>query len=85
MTSSWLSPIHTDSILFDYLWRSRRLMDVFDMDGRYPGPVDIPDGEYESVHILYTLEDFVLFQVQDEAGVYHIKHYRLQLPDSGMN
>ena len=61
------------------LWRDTQLVDVFDMDGRYLGEVDVPE------HIRMRPQpvidgDTVVCYVEDEDGVPYVKRYRLELP-----
>jgi hypothetical protein len=63
--------------LFNPLWRDRTLVDVFDVDGRYLGPVRVPDGLRFSIPRPDIRGDRVVAVVVDEDGVQRVKRYRL--------
>ncbi len=66
-------------------WRDEPIVDAFGADGRYLGPVQIPDeltrhGFYPPPFIG---EDVVVAVVADEAGTIMVKRYRLVLAEGG--
>lgn len=61
-------------------WRQPMVADVFDEDGRFLGPVPMPDGI--SYHVRpYIRGDTVIALLEDAAGTRLVKRYRLRVPD----
>jgi hypothetical protein len=65
-------------------WTESYFFDVFDMNGRYLGRVDLPD------RLLTRPQPFIdgdlfLGMVEDEEGTPYVKRYRLLLPSSAEN
>jgi hypothetical protein len=67
--SFWLAPYWTDS------W----LLDVFAIDGRFLGPVEVPEG-FRSFPSPYIKDDMVIAHIEGTDGVPRVKRYRLVLP-----
>lgn len=61
-------------------WRPTFLADVFGADGRYLGPVDLPDDVLPVAQRLHIDGDRVLAVSVDEQGVSRVKRFRLVLP-----
>ena len=61
------------------LWRDTQLVDVFDMEGRYLGEVDLPDDiRFRPQPVIDG--DMVVCYTEDEEGVPYVKRFRLVLP-----
>ncbi len=60
-------------------WRSERFVDLFDVDGRYLGPVDIP-ADVGFTPRPFIRDDLFVATNTDEAGTIMVKRYRLVLP-----
>jgi hypothetical protein len=60
-------------------WQETYIMDVFDIEGRFLGAVDIPEG-FQSYPEPYIHGDMVLAVIEDDEGVEYVKRFRLQLP-----
>ncbi len=61
------------------LWRDTQLVDVFDLDGRYLGEVDLPDDiRFRPQPVIDG--DMVVCYTEDAEGVPSVKRYRLVLP-----
>ena len=72
-------PFEEESWWSNPLWRDSQLVDVFDMDGRYLGEVDLPE------HVRFRPQpvidgDMIICYVEDEEGTPFVKRYRLVLP-----
>ncbi len=73
-----------------HCWRERRLIDVFDTDGRYLGEVEMPPGLFsgprpftnEPMPFIHGAD--VIARVEDGAGTVMVKRYRLVLPQEGL-
>jgi hypothetical protein len=61
-------------------WTDTTLLDVFDVEGRYLGPVEVPVGMRSSPAVLHVRGNQVVGVVEDEAGTIMVKRYRLVLP-----
>lgn len=61
-------------------WRSSRLLDVFDSEGRFLGEVETPRGMLVSPSYLRVRGDKVVGVVEDDDGVIMVKRWRLVLP-----
>ncbi len=61
-------------------WRPSTLIDAFDGEGRFLGPVEAPDGLRAFPAHLQVRGDRVVSVVEDEAGTIMVKRYRLALP-----
>lgn len=74
-----------DEFRDDPCWRESVLIDVFDEQGRYLGPVEAPE-EFSggTGHGLsprpFIRDDIMIAAVEDELGTIQIKRYRLVLP-----
>lgn len=66
------------------LWRDTQLVDVFDMEGRYLGEVDLPEG-FRFRPEPHIEGEMVVAYVEDEEGIPYVKRYRLELPEGGRN
>ena len=64
-------------------WDDERIIDVFGADGRYLGEVDSPDDSFTGTPNFVVDGERVVAVVQDEAGVYRVKRYRLVAPAEG--
>ena len=64
-------------------WQQHFGYDVFSNDGRYLGPVDLPD-ELRDTDLgrAYIGDDTVIAQVTDEEGTTRVKRYRLVIPSA---
>ena len=62
-------------------WRETFTMEVFDIDGRFLGPVEIPEG-FQSYPEPYIQGALVLAVVEGEEGIECVKRFRLQLPEA---
>jgi len=60
-------------------WRSERLVDLFDVDGRYLGPVDIP-ADVSFTTRPFIRDDLFVATSTDALGTIMVKRYRLVLP-----
>jgi len=61
-------------------WADEGAVDVFGADGRYRGEVDVPD-EIRLDPMWTSIDGLrVVAVVQDDAGTYKVKRYRLELP-----
>ncbi len=66
-------------------WIDSVLVDVFDDQGKYLGPVEIPE-EFSGLHPAvirprpFLRDDIMIAAVEDELGVIRVKRYRLVLP-----
>lgn len=61
------------------LWRDTQLVDVFDLDGRYLGEVDLPDDiRFRPQPVIDG--DMIVCYTEDAEGVPSVKRYRLVLP-----
>ena len=56
-----------------------RIVEVFDAEGRFSGPVDVPE-EFRFEPRPFIRDEIVLGVVQDAAGTIMVKRYRLMLP-----
>jgi len=63
----------------DPCWKDSFIFDVFDLDGRYLGAVDVPDGLLARPEP-FIEGDMMVALVQDKEGVQYVKRYRLVLP-----
>jgi hypothetical protein len=63
----------------DPCWRDRAIIDAFDGDGRYLGDVEVPE-ELMNLGPLAIRGRVVAGVMQDDAGTYMVKRYRLVLP-----
>ena len=63
-------------------WRDEYVYDLFDVDGRYLGEVDAPDGFRLSPRP-YIKDNLVIALVEDEEGVPYVKRFRLEAPGVG--
>ncbi len=61
------------------LWRDTQLVDVFDIDGRYLGEVDLPEHVRFRPQPAIDGETIVCYS-EDEEGMPFVKRYRLVLP-----
>jgi len=61
-------------------WKETYTFDVFDLEGRYLGPVDAPEG-FQFITDPFIEDDMVIALVQDNDGVQYVKRYRLVLPE----
>ncbi len=61
------------------LWRDTLLVDVFDLDGRYLGEIELPEHVRFSPRPVIDGEMIVCY-TEDEEGVPHVKRFRLVLP-----
>jgi len=64
----------------DPCWRDRAIIDAFDGDGRYLGDVEVPEYLIRYVGSLTIRGRVVAGVMQDDAGTYVVKRYRLVLP-----
>ena len=60
-------------------WTNSRLYDVFDLEGAYLGPVDIPAG-FRLDELSWIKGNTVMTALEDESGVITVKKYALVLP-----
>jgi len=61
------------------LWRDTVLVDVFDLDGRYLGEVELPEGvRFRPRPVIDG--DLVVCYVEDDEGTPFVKRFRLVLP-----
>ncbi len=60
-------------------WQETFTMDVFDIEGRFLGAVDIPEG-LQSYPEPYIDGDMFLAVIEGDEGVEYVKRFRLQLP-----
>ena len=65
-------------------WTERYFFDVFDMNGRYLGRVDLPDRLLPRP-VPFIDGDLFLGVVEADDGTPYVKRYRLQLPASAQN
>ena len=61
-------------------WRDRVIIDAFDGDGRYLGDVEVPEYLMRYVDLLAIRGRIVAGVMQDDAGTFVVKRYRLLLP-----
>jgi len=61
-------------------WRQPLVADVFDEEGRFLGPVPMPDGIRYHVRP-YIRDDTVIALLEDAEGTRFVKRYRLRVPD----
>jgi hypothetical protein len=66
-------------------WFDSALLDVFDEQGRYLGPVELPQGSHSMTHRYrqsrpFIRDDVVVVAIEDELGIIRIKLYRLAVP-----
>jgi len=61
-------------------WKSLHQFNLFDLSGRYLGPVAFEDRGYTGFYIEYAWDDVVLVHVYDEEDVSYFKRYRLVIP-----
>jgi hypothetical protein len=52
-------------------------MDVFDADGRYLGPVRMPDGFTPQVEGVFTADEVLLRVAEPELGYHQVVRYRI--------
>lgn len=72
---------NVDAAIGALCWSSTRIIDVFDRDGRFLGDVEPPDGDLWLISQGFFVRGrTVLIWVTDDAGVHHVKRYRLVLP-----
>ena len=60
-------------------WMDSRLYDVFDLEGSYLGPVEVPAG-FRLDEQSWIKGDVVLTALEDESGVITVKRFRLVVP-----
>ena len=72
-------PEDYDGFLESPCWRQPYVADVFDEEGRYLGPVPLPDGVLYHVRP-YIQGDVVIAVLEDAAGTAYVKRYRLDVP-----
>jgi hypothetical protein len=60
-------------------WRDSYIMDVFDLNGRFLGEVDAPDGINERIQPFIEGDMFIAV-LEDDEGAPVVKRYRLVLP-----
>ena len=65
-------------------WKESYFFDVFDMNGRYLGRVDVPD-QLLPRPVPFIDGDLFLGLVEDEDGTPYVKRYRLILPAAAEN
>ena len=63
-------------------WQETFTMEVFDIEGRFLGKVDIPEG-FQSYPEPYIDGDLVLAVIEGDEGVEYVKRFRLQPPEKG--
>lgn len=61
-------------------WQETFTMEVFDIEGRFLGEVDIPEG-FQSYPEPYIHGDMILAVIAGDEGVEYVKRFRLQLPE----
>ena len=61
-------------------WTNSRLYDVFDLEGSYLGPVEVPAG-FRLDEQSWIKGDVVLTALEDVDGVITVKKYRLVVPE----
>jgi hypothetical protein len=64
-------------------WRDTELVDVFDVDGRYLGDIDVPDEVNLRFATPWIKDDVVIANVYDASGVIRVVRYRIALPEPG--
>ncbi|MFC1559106.1 6-bladed beta-propeller [Gemmatimonadota bacterium] len=74
------NPEDSSRFYSDPCWQDTFTFDVFDLDGRYLGEVDVPDGLLARPDP-YIEGDMMVALVQDEEGVQYVKRYRLVLSE----
>lgn len=60
-------------------WKETFIFDVFDLNGRFLGSVETPDG-LQSNPDPFIDDDMMIALVQDDDGIQHVKRYHLVLP-----
>lgn len=72
-------PLKEEGAWSNPFWRDTQLVDVFDMDGRYLGEVDLP--EHMRFRPQPVIDDeIIVCYMEDEEGIPFVKRYRLVLP-----
>lgn len=59
------------------IWEEDSVMDVFDADGRYLGPVRMPDGFTPQVEGVFTADEVLLRVAEPELGYHQVVRYRI--------
>jgi len=72
------NPEDSSEFLRNPCWQDTFTFDVFDLNGRYLGAVDVPDGLLPRPEP-FIEGDMMVALLQDEEGVQYVKRYRLVL------
>jgi hypothetical protein len=62
-------------------WKETFTFDVFELNGRYLGRVEVPEG-MEPRPEPYIKDNMMVALIQDDLGVQYVKRYRLVLPST---
>lgn len=62
-------------------WEDVHAIDVFEGDGSYLGPVEIPEGARLTFPRAFIRDDMIVAYHEDQLGVPRVKRYRLTFPE----